>query len=331
MMRARSLLRALLALQAVAVGAVAATVHGRCGWSWGAALAAALALLVLVRALICTNNFLLSASSASVTPPAARPGVAGWLGLWGREFVASLLQSSWHGARGAPFERIVEDGAGVPVLLLHGYGCNSGYWQQLSTRLAAQRINHASIDLAPLGAPIDDYCEQVERAVDALCAATGASAVAIVAHSMGGLVARAWLRRYGSTRLLRLITLGSPHHGTTLANFGIGANAAQMRRSRSGRQSDWLARLDADELQAGGASRALITSLYSYQDNIVSPQESSCLSGARLLPMGGVGHVALGRDARVLAAVLAELAALPRAGDTRWRGQGRRLAGKLTP
>lgn len=316
MSSARTMLRLLMAVQVAAVTALAASLRFGAGWSWGAALGAALATLLLVRLLVSTNNFLLSASSASATPPAYRPGLAGMLRLCGEEFVASMLQTSWYGLRGAPTRQLFKDAdaSHVPVLLLHGYGCNSGYWAQLMERLAAARISHASIDLEPLACPIDDYAAQVERAVDALCAATGAASVAIVAHSMGGLVARAWLRRYGSARLARLITLGSPHHGTTLANFGVGANAAQMRRSRAGQQSAWLAQLDADEQQsageAGGGTRALITSIYSHQDNIVSPQTSSCLAGARLLAVGGVGHVALGSNERVLDAVLAELTAL---------------------
>jgi len=56
--------------------------------------------------------------------------------------------------------------------------------------------------------------------------------------------------------------------------------------------------------------RARITSIYSHHDNIVAPQASGELPGARNLAFGGVGHVALGRNPRVLAAVLGELDAL---------------------
>ncbi|WP_426111523.1 esterase/lipase family protein [Massilia sp. PWRC2] len=344
-MSARQLLRGLLALQAAAVALVATALRVGPGWHWGTALAAAVATLLLVRLAISTNNFVLSASSAgaSATPAPARLTLAGWLRLCGAEFVASMLQTSWYGPRGLPCQRVFDAAAAtrlpvslpvllpapVPVLLLHGYGGNSGFWTPLMARLRTARISHASVDLEPLTASIDDYADHIEHAVDALCAATGAAGVVIVAHSMGGLAARAWLRRYGSSRLLRLITLGTPHHGTTLANLGVGLNAAQMRRSRAGLQSAWLAQLDADEAASGAGTRALITSIYSYQDNIVSPQNSSCLAGARLLPLAGVGHVALGSDARALDGVLAELAAVQAAASAHQHGQGRALAGKL--
>jgi len=74
-------------------------------------------------------------------------------------------------------------------------------------------------------ASIDDYIPQIERAVHRIETATGLAPV-IVAHSMGGLVARAWLRSRaahkrsdGTDEAARLITLGTPHRGTWLAGF----------------------------------------------------------------------------------------------------------------
>jgi triacylglycerol esterase/lipase EstA (alpha/beta hydrolase family) len=99
-----------------------------------------------------------------------------------------------------------------------------------------------------------------------------------------------------------VITLGTPHHGTALARFGLGRNAFQMRDN-----SDWLRALAAGE---DASIRALVTSLYTHHDNIVSPRESGRLEGARNLEFGGIGHVALGSNPRVLAAVMQELAAL---------------------
>ena len=68
----------------------------------------------------------------------------------------------------------------------------------------------------------------------------------IVAHSMGGLVARAYLRRHGGAQVARVITLGTPHHGTALANLAPGSNARQMSRP-GGQPNAWLAQLAASE------------------------------------------------------------------------------------
>jgi triacylglycerol esterase/lipase EstA (alpha/beta hydrolase family) len=212
------------------------------------------------------------------------------------EFRASMLVTSWHVPRGCARMTVHPHGAHVPVLLVHGYGCNSGYWAHLVPLLDREGISHASVDLEPVAGSIDDYAPLIEERVQALCAATGAARIAIVAHSMGGLAARAWMRRYGSARAARVITLGTPHHGTALARFGPGANAVQMRRD-----GPWLRDLAASE---GPDVRARIVSIYTYHDNIVAPQDSSVLPGARNIAFGGVGHVALGSNPRVLAAVL---------------------------
>jgi triacylglycerol esterase/lipase EstA (alpha/beta hydrolase family) len=302
---AAAALRLLLVGQGAAVLLLAFGLSSR-GWKPAAAIAAAFATLLLVRALIFTNNFRMSARAASAVPPGCRLGLAGWLRLWGEEFAASMLQSSWYTPCGAARQVIFDDTTAVPVLLLHGYGCNSGFWQQLGARLTAARITHATVDLAPVTGDIDGYSAQVAAAADALLAASGAAQLNIVAHSMGGLVARAWLRNdpHALARTARLITLGSPHHGTVLANLGVGANARQMRRSQAGEPSEWLRALAAGE---SAAARARMVSIWTCHDNIVAPQQSSCLDGAVNIALWGVGHVALGSNRRVLDCVLAQL------------------------
>ena len=303
---ARRLLHALLLVQLA--GAV---VIALMAWRWfGAAPAMAVACglgaVALVRLLVFSNNFVLSARHASATPPEFRLGPAAWLRLFEEEFVASMLQSSWYMPRATPRQVVYPNSPAPPVLLLHGYGCNSGYWTHLLPRLDAARISHATLDLEPVTGSIDDYAPLVQRAVESLCAATGADKVTIVAHSMGGLVARAWMRAHGAARVARVITLGTPHHGTCLASFGVGLNAAQMQRSAGcGEESAWLRQLNASE---SAATRALVTSIYTHHDNIISPQTSGVLEGAHNIAIGGVGHVALGRNPGVLARVMREIA-----------------------
>jgi triacylglycerol esterase/lipase EstA (alpha/beta hydrolase family) len=292
---ARTLLRLVLLVQGVAALLIAWTLLRGGTPAWGALLAG-VAAVALVRLAINMNNFVMAARAASPTPPAYRLGLGARLRMLAEEFRASMLMTSWHVPRGCARMTVHPRGAHVPVLLVHGYGCNSGYWAHLVPLLDREGISHASVDLEPVAGSIDDYAPLIEERVQALCAATGAARIAIVAHSMGGLAARAWMRRYGSARAARVITLGTPHHGTALARFGPGANAVQMRRD-----GPWLRDLAASE---GPDVRARIVSIYTYHDNIVAPQDSSVLPGARNIAFGGVGHVALGSNPRVLAAVL---------------------------
>jgi len=302
MKSARRLLRTLLLVQLGAALLIAWAVAARAGLAPWQAVLIGLACVALARLLINMNNFAMAARFASATPPAFRLGARARLRLLAEEFKASMLVTSWQVPRASAATRIHPGSRQVPVLLLHGYGCNSGYWAHLTLLLDAARISHAGVDLEPVAGSIDGYVPLVEQAVQNLRAQTGAHTIAIVAHSMGGLVARAWMRAHGTARVARVITLGTPHHGTALACFGLGQNAFQMRPG-----SPWLRALAEGE---DAATRALVTSLYSHHDNIVSPQESSRLPGARNLEFGGIGHVALGSNPRVLAAVMQELAAL---------------------
>ena len=210
-----------------------------------------------------------------------------------------MLASSYYMLRPIGLQ-LVPGARGLPVLLIHGYACNSGYWLPMSKLLREAGISHYGIDLEPPGASIDDYVPQVQAAVARLRRETGSRQVIMVGHSMGGLVARAYLRQHGGAQLARVITLGTPHHGTALAHFGPGSNAAQMRRG-----SAWLAGLAASE---ANTQRTLISSIYSVHDNIIAPQDSSALPGARNLVFGAIGHVALGRHPDIMRCTLQEIA-----------------------
>ncbi len=124
---------------------------------------------------------------------------------------------------------------------------------------------------------------------------------------MGGLVARAYLRDHGSAQVRRVITLGTPHRGTGLANFGWGRNSRQMRwtgRANSGEESPWLRQLLATEDES---HRKLYVSIFSHHDNIVSPQQSSRLPGAVNIEVNGIGHVALAFAPQVQQIVIEEI------------------------
>ena len=268
---------------------------------------AGLALVLLVRALNVANNFRLAARHVS-TPPAATLGWRRYLGMIWKELWASLFSASWY----MPFGRLsagpVDFGNPLPVLLIHGYGCNSGYWRPLSRVLRAERISFYAPDLEPLLGDIDAYVPQLGAALDLLCQATGRSRVVLIGHSMGGLAAAAWLRAHGDARIAKLITIGTPHHGTALAHFAPGVNSRQMRRSAgvgSTGCSTWLQALQP-VLRAGSVP---LVSLYSTHDNIVAPATSAHVVGAKNIAFDDIGHVRLASAPEVIAVVLAELRA----------------------
>lgn len=186
------------------------------------------------------------------------------------------------------------------VLLVHGFMCNRGLWSDWYAPLAEQGSPVIAVNLEPMLGSIDDYVATLDEAVTRLTAATGLPPL-VVAHSMGGLAVRAWMRAVpgADARVFHVVTLGTPHHGTWLARWGHGTNARQMRY-----RSPWIQALAAAE--PAGRYR-LFTCWHTCGDNIVFPLGTAALHGAKVLYLPNVGHVALAGHPEVLAHTLALL------------------------
>ena len=229
------------------------------------------------------------------------PGLAQLMRAWWWELVVCEWVFAWQ----QPFaEHRVPDF--VPphsrqrgVLLLHGYTCNRGLWNGWMRRLRAQGHPHIALSMEPAFGSIDAYAASIEKAVTWLTAATGQPPL-IVAHSMGGLAARAWWKAHGRPgRVHRFITLGSPHAGTLMASFSPAVNARQMRRS-----SAWLTEMAGREAADLGAQ---FDCYFSHCDQIVCPVGTAVLPGAQAIHLPGTGHLALVFHPQVFAGVLARL------------------------
>jgi pimeloyl-ACP methyl ester carboxylesterase len=77
--------------------------------------------------------------------------------------------------------------------------------------------NFFALEFSKRWNPIERNVEQLKAAVEAICRATGASGVDIVAHSKGGLDVRTYLMD-PEEKVDHLLLLGSPSHGVSLAN-----------------------------------------------------------------------------------------------------------------
>ena len=110
-----------------------------------------------------------------------------------------------------------------PILLIHGYMANRGSVHLLEERLSAMGRVVMTYPLGPLHlGDIRDSAHFIERKVDSIVTQTGVARVDIVAHSMGGLVALAYLKRPGAAaRVRKLVMLGTPTRGTWAATLGL--------------------------------------------------------------------------------------------------------------
>jgi triacylglycerol lipase len=271
------------------------------------ALILSITALLLFRLLITANNFFWAWVYRSETPAEHCINFSQSVKLFLNEFKATILTSSYSMPFWVFSKYTAKNSSSMPVLLVHGYVCNSGQWKTLSQCLIEKEITHHAIDLEPVLCSIDSYVSIIHQAVEMLRNETGSDKIIIVAHSMGGLAVRAYMKVHGSMHIAKVITLGTPHHGTALAHFGKGENSLQMRWSGNAKKSissDWLQQLAKDENQS---NYGLIVSIYSHHDNIIAPQTSSHLIGAHNIAFHGIGHVALLFDASIQDKVIEEI------------------------
>jgi triacylglycerol esterase/lipase EstA (alpha/beta hydrolase family) len=276
--------------------AVRSVVHGGNAGPW---VAGAVALYFGAILFLCASYFAISWIWRARRPREVRLGMRGTLKLWWAEYgtlAGSPLRLMLYGL-------LVRDPDPAPVqspvLLVHGVLCNAGVWVRLARYLRRNGIDGVySLSYGPPLASIERFADQLAGKIDAIVAETGAKRVIVVAHSMGGLVTRAYLRRHGTARIARVVTLGSPHHGSMMAWFFPGVSLAQMRPGNA-----WLAALNATRLDPS----LRLVSLWSWHDSMVAPQTSSELPGAVDVAIVGVGHNALLADPGVLAFVQAEI------------------------
>ena len=194
------------------------------------------------------------------------------------------------------------------VVFVHGFVCNRGFWLPWMRALRALRIPYTSVNLEPVFGSIPAYVPLIEEAVRRAETLSGQPPV-LICHSMGGLAARAWWSATpnAARRVRRVITIGTPHHGTWLGQFSHVPNGQQMRRNHA-----WLAALAEQEQAGSDAPYERFTCWYSNADNIVFPASTALLAGADNRHVPGVAHVALGFHPRVMRESLAMLASAPR-------------------
>jgi triacylglycerol lipase len=182
------------------------------------------------------------------------------------------------------------------IVLLHGFFCNRAFWTHWIKRLQSEQRVFVAVDLEPAFGSIDAYINTIEQAVRQVQQATGQAPI-LVGHSMGGLAARAWLvtnaaKGASAIAVHRVITLGSPHHGTWLARFSHTLNGAQMQSG-----SGWLKMLEESEKKL---QTVRFTCFFSNCDNIVFPVSSAKLEGADNQLVLERGHIDMVHDSKVI-------------------------------
>lgn len=144
--------------------------------------------------------------------------------------------------------------------------------------------------LLPLTRDVRTAAELLGRHIEEICIRTGHHEVDIVGHSLGGLIARYYVQRLGGDQRVRtLVTLGTPHSGTTVAPLaGAHPVVRQMRPDSP----------VIEELRSPAPGcRTRFVCFWSDLDQIMAPIETACIDHPDLIVenvrVSGIGHLAL--------------------------------------
>lgn len=191
-----------------------------------------------------------------------------------------------------------------PVVLVPGYGGGQDALRVLAGRIGASGRETRLVSLPGNGTgDLNAQVAALEQVVG------DAPSVDVIGFSAGGVVARLWLARGGSHRTRRVITLGSPLHGTNLAATGgaVVPDACPVACQQLAPGSALLASLAREPVPVPWLS------IWTDDDQTVVPPDSARLDGAvnlrlqELCPSVHIEHGDLPTDPLSTAVVLRSL------------------------
>lgn len=203
--------------------------------------------------------------------------------------------------------------AGTPILLVHGLVDNRSIFTVLRRALLRRGFGRVqTVNYSPFTQDVETASALLGDLVERICEETGYERVHVVGHSLGGVVARHYVQlRGGDARVHTLVTLGSPHSGTTTARLLPTPLARQLRPG-----SPLVAQLAAP---APGC-RTRFVAYWSDLDQLMVPKRTARIDHpdlqARNVLLRGVGHMSLPIDGTVVHDIARLLAHLDEDGST---------------
>lgn len=185
------------------------------------------------------------------------------------------------------------------IVFVHGLAANRSGFLPLQTalRLAGHR-RQIAVSYRSSGS-IEALALHLKREIDRR---VGGGRIDLIAHSMGGLVARCYVQELGGERRVdRLVTLGTPHRGTHAASFVPSALVRQLLPD-----APFIRHLNALPPPQG----TRVVSIVAGRDLLVQPVEAAACPFGEVRRLDDLGHVELLFRPEVFAEVRAALADL---------------------
>ncbi|HET7507703.1 MAG TPA: lipase [Solirubrobacterales bacterium] len=192
----------------------------------------------------------------------------------------------------APASSLAQD----PILFVHGWSESASLWNTMIGRFekdgyAKSALSAYSYNTATSNKTLAET--EVKSRVETLLKNNpGATKVDIIAHSMGSLNSR-WYIKFvgGESKVDDWVSLGGPNHGTETANACTQTACVEMRVG-----STFLSELNAGDETPGTVNYG---TWWSPCDEIINPDESVILSGATNHKTACLTHTGLTTDETV--------------------------------
>jgi triacylglycerol esterase/lipase EstA (alpha/beta hydrolase family) len=181
-----------------------------------------------------------------------------------------------------------------PILFVHGYVESASLWNTMIANFEKDGYPKSYLSAYSYNTSQSNKidAEEVKSKVEALLKNTGATKVDIIAHSMGSLNSRYYIKNLGGeSKVDDWVSLGGPNHGTETANFCFSASCVEMRVG-----STFLKELNATDETPGAVNYG---TWWSPCDEIINPDSSVALTGATNTKTACISHTALTTDSTV--------------------------------
>ncbi|MFE2431702.1 esterase/lipase family protein [Streptomyces sp. NPDC059373] len=180
-----------------------------------------------------------------------------------------------------------------PIVFVHGLSSDASSWDDWVADFKADGYTASELDAWSYDWTQSNVttASQLATEVKRVLAATGASKVDIVAHSMGPLSARYFLKNLGGTSYVDdFVSVAGVNHGTSVASWcsWLYTSCAQMYTG-----SSFLTSLNSGDETPGSVSYA---SYWSNCDDAVVPNSSALLNGATNVGVGCISHTDMNND-----------------------------------
>lgn len=183
-----------------------------------------------------------------------------------------------------------------PILFVHGWTGSASNWSTMVSRFEKDGYPKSYLSTYTYASSSTSNktiaADEVKPRVEALLKSTGATKVDILAHSMGSLNSR-WYVKFlgGETKVDDWVSFGGPNHGTKQANICFTTPCIEMRQN-----STFLNELNAGDETPGAVNYG---TWWSPCDEFINPAESVVLSGATNTKTACISHLALVSDETV--------------------------------